>query len=164
MKTAVIYISNHGTSEKVAKHIANSKLHREVNLYNLRDKQTFSLEAYDSIVLGCSIHAGSPQCKMKKFIKNNEELLLQKTIGLFLCCMNEPEFESQFERAYPENIRDHAKAFVIPGGEFLLHKMNFIEKAIVKKVAKTDKSISKIDFDALDSFINEMFKNGNKDE
>jgi menaquinone-dependent protoporphyrinogen oxidase len=157
MKTAIVFISNHGTTEKVAKYISERMNVESIDFYNLRNKKEFNSAEYDNIIIGCSVHAGSIQSKMKKFLKSEESNLLQKNLGLFLCCMNEPEYESQFQSAYLESLRYHAKSHVIPGGEFLLDKMNFIEKAIVKKVAKTEKSISKIDYDKVDSFINEMF-------
>lgn len=41
----------------------------------------------------------------------------------------------QFKAAFPEELRMHAVATSLFGGEFLVSKMNFVEKKIVKKVS-----------------------------
>lgn len=59
--------------------------------------------------------------------------------------MNEPEFENEFNNAFPELLRKHAISSKCVGGEFLFEKMNFIEKLIVKKVSGIRKNVSKLD-------------------
>jgi menaquinone-dependent protoporphyrinogen oxidase len=46
----------------------------------------------------------------------------------------------------------HSKVASNLGGEFQLEKMNFMEKIIVKKIAKITESISKIDDVSIDKF------------
>jgi menaquinone-dependent protoporphyrinogen oxidase len=43
----------------------------------------------------------------------------------------------------------HAVSKCFVGGEFQFEKMNFFERAIIKRIAKTDKSVSQIDEDAI---------------
>lgn len=42
------------------------------------------------------------------------------------------------------------------GGEFLLEKMNFIERLVVRKVAHTRESVHDIDTEALEKFIKDI--------
>jgi len=78
---------------------------------------------------------------------------MNKKLGLFLCCMEEGEkANEQFENAYPENLRKHATATGLFGGEFTFEKMNFLEKSIIKKISKISESVSKINEKAINEF------------
>jgi menaquinone-dependent protoporphyrinogen oxidase len=41
-------------------------------------------------------------------------------------------------------LYEYAVSTCFAGGEFLFEKMNFFERAIIKRIAKTDKSVSQI--------------------
>lgn len=156
MKTAIIYTSNHGTTESVAQCIANALHDTEVSLFNLKKDKVQNLETFEQIIIGGSIHAGNIQSRMKKFMASQMVTLLEKRIGLFLCCMDEKHAESQFNNAFPQLLRNHAIATVCPGGEFNFNRMNFIEKAIVKRVSGIDHSLSTISQQKIDAFIDRM--------
>lgn len=156
MKAIIIYISTHGTTEKLAKKIADS-IEYQCDLYNLKQGGKLNLADYDMVFLGGSIHAGSIQRKMKKFIQKNREVLLQKKLGLFLSCMMKGDKAiEQFNNAFPEDLRQHAFATACLGGEFLFEKMNFFQKAIVKKVAKIQESKSELDEKEMQHFVEKL--------
>jgi menaquinone-dependent protoporphyrinogen oxidase len=159
MKTAIIYTTSHGTTEKIANTVAEGIGSEHLKLINLKKEKVTDLVEYDQVIIGGSIHAGNIQNRMKKFMDANMELLLQKRIGLFLCCMHEEEADKQFENAFPQSLRNHAIATMCPGGEFNFDRMNFIERAIVKKVAYIENSVSKIDPFKIDQFINQLKNN-----
>jgi menaquinone-dependent protoporphyrinogen oxidase len=58
---------------------------------------------------------------------------------------------------YPETLKKHAIAHGCFGGEFLMDKMNFLQRVIVKKISGVDKTVSQIDFEAIQNFA-EMIK------
>jgi menaquinone-dependent protoporphyrinogen oxidase len=58
----------------------------------------------------------------------------------------------QFANAYPAELREHASATGLFGGEFNLDMMNFLEKAIVKKVAGVTDNVSKINEEQIKKF------------
>ena len=157
MKTAIIYISHHGTTEKVARFLAE-KSKQDVELISLKKEKNPDLRSFDRIILGGSIHAGGIQKRMKQFIENNLELLMQKEVGLFICCMDphKEKQEQEFEHAFPDKLKQSAKAKAVMGGEFCFERMNFLEKIVVKKVAGVSESVSRIDWDAVTRFLNEM--------
>lgn len=143
---AIIYITKHGTTEAVAMKIFKHFNSQEDQLIDLRLNKNPDISQYDKIILGGSIHAGMIQRRMKSFCESNLESLLKKEIALFLCCMEEGEKATeQFNNAFPELLRMHSIKNEIIGGEFLFDKMNFLEKAIVKKIAGIKENISKID-------------------
>jgi menaquinone-dependent protoporphyrinogen oxidase len=156
MKTLIVYASAHGTTEKVAHSIARSMDNGHVEIINLKKENPFDLSVYDRIIVGGSIHAGQIQGRVKQFCEKNMLQLLEKQLGLFLCCMNEPEYQAQFERAFPELLRKHASSSKIMGGEFLFDKMNFFQRLIVRKISGINESVSKIDEKSLQQFAEEM--------
>lgn len=156
MKTGIIYATKHGCTEKCALKI-KSEMPGETELFNMKTRPKLQIDKYDNIIIGGSIHAGMVQRSIQKFCKNLLESLLNKKIGLFLCCMEKGEkAEEQFENAFPKELRDHAKAKGCFGGAFNFDKMNFIEKAIIKKVGKIDHNISTVSEESIQKFISEI--------
>jgi len=159
MRTAIVYTSNHGTTEKVAQKIKERLGEEKAQRFNLKKDKNFDVSQFDRIIVGGSIHAGQIQKRVKQFLEKHAPELLQRKLGLFLCCMHEDEAENQFNRAFPEDLRAHAISNKIMGGEFLFEKMNFVEKALIKKIAGVQESVSKIDENEVEQFIKEL-KNG----
>ncbi|GHT05608.1 hypothetical protein FACS189440_12190 [Bacteroidia bacterium] len=59
----------------------------------------------------------------------------------------------ELTNAYPQKLVQHAVSTCFAGGEFQFEKMNFFERAIIKRIAKTDKSVSQINEEAIGKFI-----------
>jgi menaquinone-dependent protoporphyrinogen oxidase len=158
MRTVIIFATNHGSTQKVAEHISKLLDNQNVDLINLKQTQNIPLEDYDYVVIGGSIHAGKIQKIVNKFCFDNIDKLLTKKIALYLCAMHENEFESQLNRAYPEELRNNSKSNKVVGGEFLFEKMNFIERFIVKKIAKINSSVSKLNHDKIEELVKELYE------
>lgn len=156
MKTLIAYCSHHGCTRKVAIELKENLGH-EVELCNLKKDNVPELNEFDRIIIGGSIHAGKIQKKVSSFCNKNMQLLIEREVGLFICCMEEGESaERELEMAFPKELFNSAKARAYFGGEFNLQEMNFVEKAIVKKVANIEESISKIDHLAILKFSEKM--------
>ena len=153
MKTAIIFISKHGTTEKVSQKIAEKFPNDEVDIINLKKEKLESLSPYQRIILGGSIHMGRVHKKTTAFIEKYHQELLEKQLALFLCCMEKDhKAQEQFDLAFPEDLRNKALSKGLLGFEYLLEKMSFIERMMVKKITGKDKSFSKIDEAAIRSF------------
>lgn len=144
MKTAIIFATSHGTTEKVAQQI-QSELGNNAQLINLKGSKAVDLSQFEQVIIGGSIHAGMMQGKVRDFCKKNLVDLLQKRVALFMCGMNEPDFETEFNNAFPELLRKHAITSKCIGGEFLFERMNFVERFIVNKISGVSQNVSKID-------------------
>lgn len=149
-------MSRHSTTEKVAELIKRGLADEDVDMVNLGNTKPSSLDKYDTIIIGGSIHMGIIQKKISRFCSSNLSLLLSKNIGLFMCYMETEKGNEEFEQNFPERLRSHARANGLLGGEFLLEKMNFFEKMIVKKIANINKSISKLKMEKINEFIVDM--------
>jgi menaquinone-dependent protoporphyrinogen oxidase len=148
----ILYATKHGSSEKAA-HILKEKLNGQVTLFNLsKEKNIPVLYEFDNLILGGSIHAGQVQSELKKFCTQYKAQILEKPFGLFLCCMDADKATLQFEQAYPEVLRNASLANGLFGGEFLLDRMNVMERFLVKKIAKVTQSVSQINDEAIHQF------------
>lgn len=157
MKTAIIYATTHGTTEKAAKYIAENLPNDEVKLISLKEKG-ISLIPFEKVILGASIHLGVVSHDMKQFCKKHLHILQTKELGLFVCGM-EPDIDRQnyeLEMAYPPTLQTIAKARAFVGGEFLFQKMNFFQRVIIKNIIHSDEDVSHIHYDVLDHFIVQM--------
>ncbi|MDP3915270.1 MAG: flavodoxin domain-containing protein [Bacteroidota bacterium] len=158
MKTTIIYSTSHGCTEKVV-HELSQKLSGEVVIINLRKDPSPSVADSDRVIIGGSIHAGQIQKRVRDFCTSNLEALENKEIGLFICCMYEPEVaREQIKNAFPEELHQMAKTEAIFGGEFNFEKMNFVERMLVRKIVKVNESVSKIDHNSIDRFATRMEK------
>ena len=156
MKTLIIYATKHGCTEQCAQKL-KAGLSGESELLNIKGNLKKKIESFDTIIIGGSIHAGMVQRSIQKFCNNHLESLLKKKVGLFLCCMEKGEkADEQFRNAFPKELQNHAKAKGCFGGAFDFDRMNFIEKAIIKKVANIDQSISTISEESIQKFIKEI--------
>lgn len=158
MNIAIIYTSKHGTTEKVAQMIAGNLAEHPLSLINLKRNANPDLTDFDLLILGCGIYAGNPSGSFRKFCNNNINILLNKKLGLFICGMESDSTKQQQEimNAYPASLLQHADAKVFVGGEFLFEQMNFMEKTIIKRIAKTDKSISAIKDSEIKGFVDQL--------
>lgn len=156
MKTAIIYSSKHGTTEKVAGMIHDGLSGQDVQLISLKNHQNPDLSQFDTIVVGGSIHEGRLSGKVKDFMKEHTVTLLQKRLALYMCGSNEKELQKEFETEFPELLRNHAISKQMVGGEFIFENMNFFEALITRKIAKVTTSVSKLKHDAIEQMITDL--------
>lgn len=155
MKTAIVYYSKHGTTQKVA-HLIGNHLNHEIDYISLKTHPNLDIESYDKIILGTPIYAGSGSKLISQFCHKNRALLEQKSIGLFICCMNPTQEVEQMANAFPQYLHRVAITEGIVGGEFLFDKMNFMERFITKRIAKIKSSTSNLRYDVISDFANKM--------
>lgn len=151
-------MSTHGCTHRVVHELAE-ELSGNVTLKNLKEDKNPCFDNYERVIIGGSIHAGQIQRKIREFCDINQDKLGQKELGLFICCMHEGEDAfKQLNNAFPEKLHQYAKSEAILGGEFNFERMRFFEKIIVKKIAKVEETVSKINHEAITEFARKMDK------
>ena len=152
MKTLIAYASKHGCTEKCAK-LLEEHLDGETERVNLKEQTEVDFSKYDKVVLGSPVYVGKILKEVDTFAKTYLNELEQKTIGLFICGMQEEHtLRNELEVNYPTELQDKALVRECFGGAFDFSDMNFAEKMITKKVAKIDKDVSAIREDVIQSF------------
>jgi menaquinone-dependent protoporphyrinogen oxidase len=63
MKTAIIYTSRHGTTEKVAQQIAARLTGHQVSLIDLKKDPRPDISPFGGIILGTPVCAGTPDAQ-----------------------------------------------------------------------------------------------------
>ena len=152
----VIYMSRHGTTGKVAAELREKLGTEKTTLVNLERDYVPSLEQFNTVIIGGSVHAGTIQQELMTFCIKNKRELLQKRLGLFMCFMNNDLQELEFEDSFPIDLRRHAIAKGLVGGEFLIEKMNTLERDAVKKAKGIDESVYRLDKSAIRKFIEDI--------
>lgn len=155
MKTLIVYATTHGCTEKCAQKVRDG-LSGDIDMVNLKQNARVDPAAYDTVIIGGSIHAGRIQGRVKKFYTANQEVLLTKKLGLFICHMEEDNAQKELDDNYPEALRNHATAKGLFGGTFDFEKMNFVAKAIVKKVGNVTESVNNVNESAIKQFITDI--------
>ncbi len=152
MKTAIIYTSKHGATARIAAMLA-AKI-PDSTLISLDENAESAIAGFGRVILGTPIYAGQPRAKMMRFCKKNRDVLALKNIGLFVCCMwpEEEKRAEQLKNAFPEWLHEAAKAEAVLGGAFDFDQLNALERMVVKKIAKFDRSVEAIDAEAVDRF------------
>ena len=156
MATLILYATKHGCTEQCSLRLKDH-LPGEVDLKNLKVPKKMSLDPYDTILIGGSIHAGKIQKTVRTLCRDFAEELQKKRLGLFLCCMEENETaRKQFDAAFPETLRAHATALGLFGGAFDFQKMNFVERKLITKIAGITNSVSRISEKAILRFVSDL--------
>lgn len=144
MNTLIVYASKYGCAEKCA-NLLSKDLTGNVDLINIKENQIVNLSQYDKVIIGGSMYIGKIQKEVTAFCNKNLEILKEKAIGLFVCGMQEGDaLQTELNVSFPKELMDIAKSIECFGGEFILDKMNFMEKMIVKKVSKVTSNTSNI--------------------
>lgn len=152
MKTLIAYATKHGCTEKCAQILAE-KLTGKADLCNLQMTKAPELARYDRVIIGGSIHIGKIQKEVTDFCENHSKELTGKTVGLYVCGMFMERAEEELNSSFPQQLLAHAQAMEFFGGEFRFKKMNFMEKLIVKKVAKVNKDTTNLLEDKINQFV-----------
>ncbi len=156
MNTLIAYATKYGCAKKCAVELSK-ELKEEVELVNLKEKSNLNLSKYDRVIIGGSIYMGKIQKEVTDFISGNLNELLTKETGLFICGMQEGDMlEKEIKENFPSELISKAKLIKYFGGEFNFNSMNFMEKLIVKKVAKITSNKSYIRHEDIKKFAQDF--------
>ncbi len=155
MKSLIIYASKHGCAEKAA-NLVYDKLSGIKDIVNIKENSQVNISNFDTVIIGGSIYGGNIQKEIKEFIDKNLSILLEKRIGLFLCCGMEKDYKKQLENSFPKELLAHRNVDGYFGYEFNVDKMGFIEKSLVKLIAKDKVGDLKISKENIQKFVDRI--------
>lgn len=159
MKTIIIYASKYGATKNIVDCLAE-KINGEVTIRNIKDKIE-DLSNFDTVIIGGSIYMNKIQKSITSYLKKHENELMNKNLGLFICCYTEPGTKGYLEQFFPESLMKVAKAKGMLGGVMQYDKMNFIYRKIFQSLKKIDGfnegfKEPKIEMDLIEKFAKEM--------
>jgi menaquinone-dependent protoporphyrinogen oxidase len=153
-------MSRHGTTAKVAAEVKDILGSENTVLVDLEKDQVPSLDEFQTIIIGGSVHAGTIQQELRTFCIRNKDELLKKRLGLFMCYMKKDLREMEFEDSFPSDIRKHAIATGFFGGEFLIERMTEEERNAVRIEKGVEETVSRLDHNAIQKFIEDIKHQG----
>lgn len=134
MKTLILYTSLYGATRECAEELA--KLLGEADLLAVGKKVRPDFSAYDSVIVGGPVYMNSLPKPMKQFLDEWEPELLEKRLGLFLCCANPKRFERYLPYCFSFEMLDKAEVKECFGGRIDEKKLKFLHKLVIKAVRK----------------------------
>jgi menaquinone-dependent protoporphyrinogen oxidase len=156
MKILIAYRTQYGAVEKCAL-IMRGKLLATVELLDLKQKRNPEIGDFDIILIGGSIYEGLIQREVISFCGRNRETLLEKKVGLFLCCLDKRERSGdQLNSSYPPWLTAHAFVSRSLGGILDLEKLLPMDCYLVNKLDDIKKSGDLLDYDGLDDFCQKV--------
>lgn len=156
MKTLIAYGTRYGCTEKCSK-LVSEKINGKVDLCDLKAVKSIDLSQYNKVIIGGSIYMEKIQKEVSEFCVKNLDALKDKKVGLFISCMRDGDFaEKELKASFPKDLLDNAIVKENFGGEFIFKKMGFMERLIVKKVAKIYEDTSNILNERIISFAKSM--------
>ena len=150
MNTLILYATKHGAAREIAEHIADSM--DGAILHDLKQEGIPALAAFDCVIIGSSLYAGSIRKEAKVFLSQNAEQLKGKKLGFFLSGMAKGEATKAFTDNFPADLLQKAKAASLLGGIFDPKKANAMERLIMKAVTKQSGYVSTIDEEKIKQF------------
>lgn len=155
MKTLIAYSTTLGCTEQCASKLKDDLLD-DVDMVRISRRRKYNLQQYDTIIVGGSIHEGMIQRAVHKFCETSLEILLQKQVGLFVCCMDtDADEHALINQAFPDELIKHALASGFFGGELNIKKMNLLQKIMTRKAARLQKEPD-IDFQKILEFASKI--------
>ena len=133
MKTLIVYASKTGTTRKCASLLAEALPGAEV--FDLA-KEIPDPGAYDAVIVGGSIRAGSLSGETKRYLEQCAPILAGKRLGLFLCCCDDTQAEKYFSANVPESLLKSAVVHRNFGGELNRDRAKGLDRLILKLLQK----------------------------
>lgn len=156
MSTLIAYTTKYGCAKKCAE-LLSKELNNQTEMVNLKELKEFDLSKYQTIILGGSIYMGRIQKEMTEFCTKNLDQLKEKHLGLFICGMQEGEqVSTELSQNFLPELLNTAVVKECFGSAFIFDRMNFMEKLIVKKIAKVSSNQSKINEANISKFAQKM--------
>ncbi len=151
----ILYASKYGATKKGAE-LLKAKLGEAATLCDLSIDEV-DLQNEDTVVIGSGIYAGRLHGAVKRFCEHNKESLLNKKLGLYVCCRaTGDEGWKQFDNAYPKELREHATAKGLFGYELRFDEMSFLVRKFLQLITKTKQNESKIYMENIVKFVEEL--------
>jgi menaquinone-dependent protoporphyrinogen oxidase len=156
MKTLILYSTTYGYAEEIAQSIASH--YPDAVVQNIQKNNKVDLSLYDHVILGGSVYMGKVHKELTQFATKYERELLEKKLGLYLCCLFEDKYMEEMQANFSAKLIGHAYTAMNFGGKLQTDKMNFLHKTIMKMVSKSKEGQGPVN--AYPERVEEFVRNG----
>jgi menaquinone-dependent protoporphyrinogen oxidase len=160
MKTLIIYGSKYGFTETLAKKLAG-KVKGEVKLVEAKKADKLKLVEYNQVVIGTPIYMGNIYKDVKNFCQKHKDEILASNYRFFVVGLGGPiESMKNFDTSMDGELIEHAIENAYFGGAIFLDKMNFLERAMMKKFGQSGTLYEGINEDEIEAFASSLNGDG----
>lgn len=131
MKILLAYTGKNGTAKTCAERLQALLRGKDVTVVSL-DKEQPQTANFDMVIVGSSVYFGKLRPSARRFLRENEALLLQKPLALFLCCGLTAEYEYYCDKLFSKDLRAHAFQISYFGGSLKTEGLSFFDKFFVR--------------------------------
>ncbi|MBE6600879.1 MAG: hypothetical protein E7637_00010 [Ruminococcaceae bacterium] len=131
MKVLVAYDSGNGTVKTAVDYMLKSLSNLDVTTAALTESVPDPNE-FDIVVVGASVRFGKLRKAARKFLKEQEHILVQKKLGLFFCCGLTEEQDYYAKKLFAKSLADTAFQISFFGGSLNTEGLSFLDKRLVK--------------------------------
>ena len=151
MRVLIAFRSRYGTTEACARSLAK-QLEAETECVDLARRSQPDALPFDVVLIGGSIYGGKIQREVTWFCERNREALLQRRVGLFLCCLYRGErAKAQLKAAFPPWLTAHAFASGLFGGALRHDGLRLLDRILVRGLARTTGDVSTVRTEAIEA-------------
>jgi menaquinone-dependent protoporphyrinogen oxidase len=152
MSALIVYRTRYGTAGKCAG-LLRDRLSAECHLADLKREREPTIEPHDTVIIGGSIYGGTIQREVVSFCDNHREALVQRKVGLFLCCLYQGEkARHQIHATYPSWLVAHAAVMSSFGGEIEIAQLSLLDRLVVRNLFGYKHDMSLLDMGELERF------------
>ena len=164
----VLYGTGEGQTAKIAERIATTIGERghEASAIDVRDRpDPFTLDEYDAVIVGASIHVGKHQDTVREFVTYNRAALSEMPTAFYQVSLSSATEEKREEAAgYVESFLTetewHPDRIGQFGGALRFSEYGFLKRLMMKQIAKDllakegkrKGDVEFTDWDAVDAF------------
>jgi menaquinone-dependent protoporphyrinogen oxidase len=117
----------------------------ETVLFDLASRGAPSVESFDVVLIGGSIYGGRIQGAVTSFCERHERVLLQRSVGVFVCCLFHGEqARAQIQATFPDWLLAHAFARAHFGAALHYHRLNLLDRLLVRSLAPSTRDLELI--------------------
>ena len=156
MKTMIIYVSSGDCTERAVAELS-FQLSGEVFVADLREQHSPAIEAFDKVIIGCSVADNKLNSRIARFYQEQKQVLVQKEIGLFVCCSKDgAAARNLIQDAFPEELHQMAKTEANFRKLIDVREMSMVRRILVKRVPGIRERAANPDVDRISSFALRM--------
>lgn len=155
MNTLIVYASRNGFTQKIVE-LLSDQLKGNVSAQICDRDYTVDLTRYDNIIVGSPIYYGRMNNSVLDFCMKYQELLKSKRFSIFAVGADGASALDVVKNALPDDLVAHAglKAYFGYGYDF--DRMGFLERFIIRHLAKQGHSETRIEESSLDAFVQDF--------
>ncbi len=136
MKILIAYSSKNGTAKECAERLQAALHQLSADLVDL-DHQTPQILDYDIVLLGGSVYFGKLRPALRRYMRENAALLMQKSFGFFLCCGLAHDADYYREKLFPPELNNLAFAHIYFGGRLKIEGASRMDRFFLHSMRST---------------------------